>query len=93
MDYKKWISVIDGETYDSAGFVILNLLEKCNVKEVIMAGFDGYKSDITENYFDITFRRPVTSSQAQKRNKIYKEWLSSKETLNISFLTPSLYME
>ena len=91
--YKKWISVIDGETYDSAGFVILNLLEKCNVKEVIMAGFDGYKSDITENYFDITFRRPVTSSQAQKRNKIYKEWLSSKETLNISFLTPSLYME
>ena len=93
LDYKKWISVIDGETYDSAGFVILNLLEKCNVKEVIMAGFDGYKSDITENYFDITFRRPVTSSQAQKRNKIYKEWLSSKETLNISFLTPSLYME
>ena len=93
LDYKKWISVIEGETYDSAGFIILNLLEQCDVKEVIMAGFDGYKSDITENYFDITFRRPVTSSQAQKRNEVYKKWLDSKQALNIKVITPSLYME
>ena len=93
LDYKKWVSVIDGETYDSAGFVILNLLEHCDVKEVIMAGFDGYKSDITENYFDITFRRPVTNLQAQKRNEVFKELLSTKKALNIKFLTPSLYME
>lgn len=93
LDYERWISVIDNETYDSAGFIILNLLEKCDVKEIIMAGFDGYRSDINENYFDISFRRPVSSSQAKKRNEVFKEVLNSKKSLNISFLTPSLYME
>lgn len=91
IDYKKWISVADGETLDSSGIVILNLLEQCNVKEIVLAGFDGYQTDMNENYFDIMFRRPVSSFQAQKRNRIYSNFMREKKIKNIVFLTPSKY--
>ena len=94
IDYKKWVSVIENKTYDSAGIVILNLLEACDVKEIVLAGFDGYKGEINENYYDIVYRRPINSREAEKRNQIFNQVLRDKIKMNIKFkfLTPTLYI-
>ncbi|RKD34825.1 aldolase catalytic domain-containing protein [Lacrimispora algidixylanolytica] len=92
IDYKKWI-VVDGETQDSSGVMIINLLKKCNVKEIFLAGFDGFSVNINENYYDITMRIPVTEKQAIMRNEFYREFLSKiSKDIKITFLTESKYV-
>ena len=70
-------------------------MKKCNISEILLAGFDGFSVDINENYYDITMRQPVNSEQAKKRNIYYKELINGlkKEGKQISFITPSKYEE
>ena len=92
LNYKNWIEV-DERTHDSSTVIILNLLRKCNVNNIILAGFDGFSVDINQNYADPTMRRPVTVEQASRRNAYYKKLINQvkDENINITFLTQSLY--
>ena len=92
LDYKKWID-IDERTHDSSSVICLNLLKYIGVKDIALAGFDGFSVNINENYADPNLRRPVNDEQANRRNSYYKSFIHSlKDTgINISFITPSLY--
>lgn len=91
IDYSKWIVVEDG-TRDSSGVVVLKLLKSLEVKEILLAGFDGFSVDINSNYYDKSLRHPVTEEEAISRNKFFKEYiLEMKKELDIRFLTKSLY--
>jgi 4-hydroxy 2-oxovalerate aldolase len=91
IDYRKWIEV-NGDTHDSAGVVILKLLSSIGVKDIMLAGFDGFTSDMNRNYFDITMRRSITNEKAQSENKYYSNLISSLEgKTNITFITKSIY--
>ena len=37
---------------DNAGLMLIKLLIECEVREIFLAGFDGYSHDIEENYFE-----------------------------------------
>lgn len=92
LNYKNWI-VVDEKTHDSSSVITLNLLKACGVKEILLAGLDGFSVNINENYADPNMRRPVTDEQAQGRNAYYKKFIADLRDsgLIIKFITPSLY--
>lgn len=93
IDYKRWIVVEkDGHTRDSSAVISLNLLSYLNVRKVYLAGFDGFSNNINGNYFDPTYRRPVSEIQTKERNAFYKKFIEErKKEMDIEFITPSLY--
>ena len=91
IDYKKWVS-IEGETQDSSGVLALKLLTACGAKELLLAGFDGFSTNMNLNYFDKTMRRPVTEEQAAKRNVYFHDLVVRlRNRIGITFVTRSLY--
>ena len=92
LNYKNWIDV-DERTHDSSSVIALNLLKACDVKHILLAGFDGFSVDINENYYDPNMRHPVNAEQAERRNKYYKNFIGKiKDTgIEIEFITPSNY--
>lgn len=92
LDYAKWIDV-DERTHDSSSVIALNLLQACHVKEILLAGFDGFSVNINENYYDPSLRHPVNAEQAQRRNLYYKNLINHvrKTGVTIRFITNSIY--
>ena len=92
LNYSKWIEV-DERTHDSSAVIVLKLLMVCGVKEIMLAGFDGFSVNINNNYFDPNMRRPVNSEQAARRNAYYKRLIGKvRDTgIRVKFITSSLY--
>ncbi len=92
VDYGRWIDVED-ETHDSSAVIIMNILKKCKVNNIYLAGFDGFSMNINENYCDPYLRHPVSEEQANKRNKYYRTFINKLrgEGINIEFVTNSKY--
>ena len=93
LNYSRWTLYKD-ETCDSAGFVILKLMEYCEPNKIMLAGFDGLSYDINENYYDETMRFAYTKENISKSNELFKEYIGElKKRIDIEYLTPSLYEE
>lgn len=91
INYKEWIKVDQGVN-DSAVIIMLNLLKALEVREVYLAGFDGFSANINENYVDKALRRPVSDEQAKERNHAIRAFLAGMaKHMNIHFMTESLY--
>lgn len=92
LNYANWIEA-DERTHDSSSVIALNLLKICNVKEILLAGFDGFFVDINENYFDPNMRHPVNAKQVESRNKFFKGFMERIRASgnSIHFVTPSIY--
>lgn len=92
LNYGNWIEV-DERTHDSSSVIAMKLLEACGVKEILLAGFDGFSVNINENYYDPNMRRPVNSEQAERRNNYYKGFIDKirKSGISVNFVTPSRY--
>ncbi len=93
LNYKNWIDISDGRTHDSSSVIMLNLLKACGVKEVLLAGLDGFMVNINENYSDPNLRRPVSVEQVERRNAYYKRFIAETAAsgIKITFVTPSKY--
>lgn len=92
LNYSNWIE-IDERTHDSSSVIALNLLKTCGVKNILLAGFDGFSDSINENYYDPDLRHPVTAEQQERRNLYYKGLISRirNSGIDIRFLTASKY--
>jgi len=92
LNYSSWIDDNE-EIHDSSAVVALNLLKTCNVRMVMLAGFDGFSTDVNENYYDPNMRYPVSIEQANKRNAYYKDFIARIREcgVDIQFITPSKY--
>lgn len=92
LNYSNWIE-IDERTHDSSAVIALNLLKTCEVKEIMLAGFDGFSANINDNYYDSTMRFPVNLEQAERRNLYYKDFIQRIKNcgIKVEFITPSLY--
>lgn len=92
LNYANWIEI--GERiHDSSAVIALNLVKACGVKEVYLAGFDGFSANINENYYDPNMRRPVNVEQADRRNTYYKNFIVGikKAGMKVHYVTPSKY--
>lgn len=94
LNYANWIE-FDGRTHDSSSVIAINLLKACGVKEIMLAGLDGFVVNINENYFDPNLRHPVTPEQVERRNNYYRDFINrvKDEGTKVTFVTPSKYEE
>lgn len=81
----------DKEIFDNAGLMLLRLLVRLNVKEVMIAGMDGYSDVFGDNFFDSKFEASHLSV-ANTRNILISSALQSIESnINLTFITPTRY--
>ena len=91
INYETWTTWGD-EKHDNALSILLNLLKTINVRDLLLAGCDGFSSDMDENYFEEALKRPVTKEQAEDRNDSISKILTDLQaSMNIVFVTPSKY--
>ena len=77
---------------DNAGLMLINFLRMIGMKEFVLAGFDGFKSDKSQNYFDKNIISNVDTETLMLKNKAIKLQLNKfSEVLSIRYLTTSCY--
>ena len=83
------LSYHDDMYSDDSTLMLLNLLKKCGVRKIDIAGFDGFKKD-TSNFYEIGLERKVREDDYDfaPRVSILKK---AYGVLDIKFLTPSIY--
>lgn len=77
---------------DNAGLLLIKLLIKCNVKNIVLAGFDGYSYEYALNYANKNLTLPMNAKNVSNLNKNMKlaiEYFANKIQMN--FITPSKY--
>ena len=91
LNYANWTEWAEGKS-DNALIILMNVLMAIGVKKVYLAGFDGFTTEVTANYYDAKLMRPVSLEKAELRNTRAKKYLKSIENkVEVEFLTPSLY--
>ena len=77
---------------DNAGLMLLNLLNQLSVKNVYLAGFDGFSINKTSNYFSKDMNYNVELEELVKKNVAISEHLTLIEKkMNIQFITSTVY--
>ena len=77
---------------DSAGMMLLKLLVKCTVKDVFLAGMDGFCENPLSNYYDVDYAVPSYDIPLDIKNEEVNIQLNKRaKELNLVFVTPSLY--
>lgn len=96
------ILVVDYSSYineeqciaDNAGLMCINLLKKIDIREIVLAGFDGFSADIKQNYFEQSMTMDVEAERLRKMNIATAKKLSQLgKQIKISFLTSTVYKE
>ena len=86
-------SLKEPEIMDNSGLMALKLLTALGVKEVLIAGMDGYSPTQDNDYYDKRLQYTF-SEGAQLRNKlISQEIVDIRKKMSITFLTPTQYEE
>lgn len=80
------------EEQDNAGMMLLRLLKSLGIKKAYLAGFDGFTPNSKNNYFTDKMISIVSDSEAEQKNSAIRSQLSDiKKTMEIEFITPSVY--
>lgn len=91
-----YISLIDQnfEIPDSSLIMFLKLLVKLGIKEVNLAGFDGYTSAQGANYFNVAMEYAFVKDKAEALNEYTKNTLKLlAKDIKINFITKTRYVE
>ena len=86
------------EHFDNAMICCLRLMNKLNVKNIALAGFDGFKENYSESYADAALPSLNPKKNWDELNEEIKSMftdfaLSVKDKIKITFLTESLFNE
>ena len=84
------------EHYDNAMICCLRLMNKLGVKEVVVAGFDGFKNKYNESYADADLPSLNPKNEWGALNdeikNIFRDLrLSTRDRMSITFLTDSIF--
>lgn len=79
---------------DNAGLMALRLMIRLGIKKVWIIGYDGFTTDIHENYYDDELiNSSVTEIFADRNTSISKQLTIIQNQLDVTFLTPSRYVK
>ena len=86
------------EHFDNAVICCLRLLNKLDVSNVALAGFDGFKTAYNESYADSSLPTLNPNGKWAELNEEIKDMfndfvISSKDKMNIKFVTESIFSE
>lgn len=94
-DYKlDYESLIDREAtfMDNSLLMLLRAFDKAGVKDVYLAGFDGYSIDKESNYFSSKMEYEFSKQKGEEINADVNKFLAEiKGKLNVHFLTHTEY--
>ena len=93
-DYKLNYSsyVTDKEVGDNVTLILLQVLLKIGVKEVAIAGFDGYSNDTIDNYAENELINIALSHNTTDKNRRISEYLNNlRDYIKLNFVTHSWY--
>ncbi len=79
------------EILDNSGVMLLKLLMAAGVKEVWIAGMDGYTEDSETAYFDTSLYYDFSKAARERNARISEELQEIGRHMRLNFLTPSLY--
>ncbi len=84
--------ITQGAIWDNSLAIFLNLLRKIGVKDITLAGFDGFRNNPEENYVDPNFDFSKDYDYLTSVNKSMSVLISDyRKEMNVTFLTESLY--
>ena len=70
----------------------INFLKKIGIKEVVLAGFDGFSQNGNENFYDNSMAMSVEAERLMRMNTATSKKLKQlKSQIDITFLTDSVY--
>lgn len=82
----------EGSEADNAGAMLIRLLTKIGVKEILLAGFDGFEVDVSANYYVDSFKRNIERQTARKKNELVSMQLrSALKDVTYRVITPTMY--
>lgn len=77
---------------DNATLMLLSLIIKLGVKNVAIAGFDGFQHDVLDNYADGKLETKLEKDVQIEMNRQISEAVNSySEVIQLNFITKSLY--
>lgn len=87
-------SFLDEESIirDNALVMFLNLLHTAQVRNILLAGFDGFSTNVVKNYYDDFLKMSFDPERMQLTNQaISKKLAVYRNTMDVEFITDSLY--
>lgn len=83
--------------FDNSTIMLLNLMKSLNPSKITIAGFDGFRTDLEENYADSSYQNNRHIAEFETINKEISAMLADIiKTLapdcTINFLTPTTYI-
>ncbi|MBP5492351.1 MAG: hypothetical protein J6Y08_05860 [Clostridiales bacterium] len=81
----------DPRIRDNSGVMLLKLLSALGVKKVWVAGMDGYTSTQSHNYFDAELEYDFSSEYAERNRLISEEISKVRESMEVTWITPTHY--
>jgi len=79
---------------DNPALMVIRLLTAIGVKEIAVAGLDGYSASAEDNYYDPRLALGTSISVKMQKNVLIRKELKLLEShMDIQFLTPSKYCD
>ena len=83
----------DNGIYDNPLVLLINLALKLDVKDIILAGFDGYSDELSDCYYSEYVKLLYDKSNISLRNEALKNFIGEvKDKIEIKSITPSKYL-
>lgn len=90
LNYSTYIN--NSKMFDNVSLMILKLLMLNNIKEVYVAGLDGFSSIQSENYVSNNMINNAKENELDERNEIMSEELRQiSENIKLNFITKTNY--
>ena len=81
----------NSDIFDNSGLVALRLLERLGLKEVYIAGMDGYSEVEKGDYYESGFEAYHTNNMFNMNELMSKELRSISKRMELHFITPTKY--
>lgn len=79
---------------DNAGLMCINFLKKIGIRELTLAGFDGFSTNLDNNFYELSMSMDVETERLMNMNNATAKKIAQlKKQINILFLTESIYRE
>ena len=92
ISYDKYLNEFEN-VRDNAALMLINFLISENVKEIAVAGLDGYSANLNDNYFDCSMIIQSEEKILEKRNEgIVKFIRSLPENIKVYSITETRYI-
>ena len=81
----------NNEVFDNSGLMAIRLLENVGVREICIAGMDGYRESEKGAYYETGFEPYHTVEMSEKNSLISEELNEIMKRVRLHFITPTGY--